>query len=74
MSEKGRMYSWEFKIEAVKLSYNSERTVEELAAELGISKSSLFRWRKEFSHDPDQAFPDRGQMKERDAEMVRLQK
>jgi len=74
MSKKGKTYSREFKIEAVKLSYNSERTVEELAAELGISKSSLFRWRKEFSHDPDQAFPGRGQLKERDAEMVRLQK
>ena len=43
MSKKGKTYSREFKIEAVKLSYNSERTVEELAAELGISKSSLFR-------------------------------
>jgi transposase len=74
MSKKGKTYSREFKIEAVKLSYNSERTVEELATELGVSKSSLFRWRKEFGHDPDQVFPGRGQMKERDGEMARLQK
>lgn len=74
MAKRGNTYSREFKIEAVKLSYHSDRSVEDVAAELGVSKSSLFRWRQEFGVDPDQAFPGKGQRKERDAEIARLKK
>ena len=74
MTKRGKAYSREFKIEAVKLSHNSDRSVEEVAAELDVSKSSLFRWRKEFGADPDQAFPGKGQRKERDAEIAQLKK
>ena len=74
MSQKRQTYGQEFKIEAVKLSYNSEKTVEEVAESLGVAKSSLHRWRNEFGRDPDQAFPGKGQQKERDAEMRRLKK
>lgn len=74
MAKKSKTYSREFKIEAVKLSYNSDQSVEGIAEELGVSKSSLFRWRKEFSEDPDQAFPGKGQHKERDEEIARLKK
>jgi len=62
------------KIEAAKLSYNSDKPVEEIAESLGVSQSSLNRWRQEFRADPDQAFPGNGQRKERDEEMARLQK
>ena len=74
MSKRTKSYSREFKLEAVRLSYESDRTVAEVADELGISKSSLFRWRNELADDPEQAFPGRGQMKARDAEMARLRK
>jgi transposase len=74
MAKRGKEYSREFKIEAVKLSYNSDKGIEDIAADLGVSKSSLFRWRKEFGEDPDQAFPGKGQRKERDEEMARLKK
>lgn len=74
MAKKGKTYSREFKIEAVKLSYNSDQSVEGIAEELGVSKSSLFRWRKEFGEDPDQAFLGKGQRKERDEEIARLKK
>lgn len=69
-----KTYTREFKIEAVKLSYNSDKTRKEIAEELGISVSSLSRWRKEYGEDPDQAFPGKGKMKERDAEIARLKK
>ena len=69
-----RKYSREFKIEATKLSYNSDKPVEAIAEKLGISQSSLNRWRREFGTDPDQAFPGNGQRKERAAEVVRLTK
>lgn len=69
-----RTYTREFKIEAVKLLHNSDKSVEAMAERLGVSQSSLSRWRREFGTDPDQAFPGNGQRKERDEEVARLQK
>ena len=74
MSSIRRTYTREFKIEAAKLSYNSDKLVEEIAENLGVSQSSLNRWRREYRVDPDQAFPGNGQQKERDAEVARLKK
>lgn len=74
MSNTRQRYNKEFKIEAVKLSYNSEKSVEQVAASLGVSKSTLHRWRGEFKADPDQSFPGNGKRKERDAEVIRLEK
>jgi len=74
MSSTRRAYTREFKVEAAKLSYNSDKPVEEIAENLGVSQSSLNRWRREYRADPDQAFPGKGQMKERDAEIARLKK
>lgn len=74
MSNTRRTYTREFKIDAAKLSYNSEKSVKEIAASLGVSQSSLHRWRQEYRDDPDQAFPGSGQQKERDAEVARLKK
>jgi len=69
-----KTYTREFKIEAVRLSYQTEKPLGELVADLGISRSSLNRWRREYGEDPDQAFPGKGQQKERDAEIARLKK
>ena len=74
MSSRRRTYTREFKIDAAKLSYNSEKSVEEIAVSLGVSQSSLHRWRQEYCDDPDQAFPGSRHQKERDAEIVRLKK
>ena len=74
MSNTGQTYTKEFKTEAVKLSFNSDKPVERIAANLGVSKSILHRWRTELKADPDQAFPGNGQQKERDAEVTRLKK
>jgi transposase len=50
MSEKRkyRRYSEDFKEEAVRLSLNSEKSVEQVAAELGISHKNLFNWRSKY--------------------------
>ena len=69
-----RTYTREFKIEAAKLSYNSDKSSEEIAQDLGVSQSSLNRWRREYRADPDQAFPGNGQMKGRDAEVAQLKR
>ena len=46
MSEIRRKYDKEFKKNAVKLSYASNKSVSEVADDLGISPGILFRWRK----------------------------
>ena len=46
MSEMRRKYDKEFKKNAVKLSYASNKSVSEVADDLGISPGILFRWRK----------------------------
>lgn len=74
MSKRRRQYTREFKVEAAKLSYNSDKPVEQIAKDLGVSQSSLNRWRSEYRADPDQAFPGNGQLKERDEEVARLKK
>ena len=74
MKKNKKTYSREFKIEAVKLSHTSDKNVEAVAGSLGISKSTLRRWRGEFRADPDQAFPGKGNLKERDTEVAQLKK
>ncbi len=58
-----RKYSEEFKREAVELSYNSGKTVDDMAHELGISRSVLNRWRREAKELGQQAFPGHGVQK-----------
>lgn len=49
MSETRQRYEDEFKENAVKLSYASSKTVKEIARDLGISASLLYRWRKKYT-------------------------
>jgi len=74
MRNNHKTHTREFKIEAVMLSYNSDKNVGEIADSLGISRSTLHRWRAEFQADPDQAFPGKGHLKEQDAEIAHLKK
>ena len=44
-------YDDEYKKNAVKLSYGSNKTVKEIAGDLGISVSLLYRWRKKYTSE-----------------------
>ena len=50
----------EFKVEAVRLTLNSEVSLTQVAAELGISPSNLRRWKREYVTDAHNAFPGPG--------------
>ena len=70
-------YTQEFKEQAVKLSYESGKSVPALAADLGIAKNMLYRWRREYEvsqaeESGKRASPGRGQ--DRDVEMEGLRK
>jgi transposase len=49
MSKTRQRYDEEFKKNAVKLSYASSKTVKEVAGDLGINISLLYRWRKKYT-------------------------
>jgi len=69
-----RKFSKEFKLEAVQLSYDSDRPVSQVAANLGIRAELLYRWRSEVRRSADEAFPGNGKLKPQDAEAARLRR
>ena len=69
-----RIFSREFKTEAVKLVRERGVAIRQAASDLGIHENSLRNWMKEFKADPAQAFPGRGKMKPDDAEVARLRR
>jgi len=67
-----RKYDKQFKRDAVNLLASSNRTLSQVAADLGITYDLLSRWRKEFNETGKQSFTGNGNT--RDEEMVRLRK
>ena len=58
--QKRRRYTAEFKKEAVELITREDYTVTQAAQSLGISRSMLDRWRREYRSREKDAFPGTG--------------
>lgn len=69
-----RVFSREYKLEAVKLVTDRGVAVAQAARDLGLHENVLRKWVKEQRSDPQQAFPGHGQMKPEAAELERLRK
>ena len=70
-----RVYTEEFKAEAVALAEKKEKPVSQIAKDLGISDGILYRWiqrAREAVDSGTRAFPGHG--RPRDAELTRLRK
>ena len=76
MEEIRRQYSEEFKKDAVSHSLTSEKTVEEVARDLGIAHSNLRRWLAQYSKNGELAFPGKGKQRltPQEEEIRRLKK
>ena len=78
MKKKGheqRVYTKEFKVEAVALAEKREKPVSQIAVDLGINENMLHRWMQQTREEADsgvRAFPGHG--RPRDAELARLRK
>ena len=46
-----RFYSREFKLEAVRLSETTDKSIAQIARELGVRERVLYRWRRELRED-----------------------
>jgi len=71
MSTKRKLYTEEFKREAVRLA-KERGNIAQTARDLGISDHTLQGWKLQMDKTPDNPFPGNGHP--RDAELVRLQK
>ena len=70
----GNTYSREFKVRAVRLSRQDDVTCKEVAEHLGMSETSLHRWRKQFREHGDDAFPGRGNPSPEDEHVAELER
>jgi len=69
-----RFYSREFKLEAVRLSEHTEKSVAQIARELGVPDRVLYRWRRQLREAPEAAFPGKGHQSELEEEVRRLRR
>ena len=69
-----RVFSREFKVEAVRLVRERGVSVAQAARDLGVHENVIRKWVKQFDEDPRQAFPGQGNMKPEQAELERLRR
>ncbi|NOR69683.1 MAG: transposase [Methylomarinum sp.] len=69
-----KTYTREFKVEAVRLMAESDKPSSELAAELGIRRNQLYKWKEQLENKGTDAFPSTSgrPRKENQSEMVTL--
>lgn len=68
-------YPKEFKIEAVKLMKSGEKQPSEIAREIGIKRTLLYRWKDQYEKKGEEAFGGRGRPKNNQlSEVSRLKK
>ena len=70
----GKRYDREFKIEAVRLASEPGNTQAKIERDLGIGQGVISRWKREFRHDGEAAFPGKGRLKPKDEKMRLLER
>lgn len=55
-----RVFSWEFKVEAVRLVRERGVSVAQASRDIDVHETVLRKWVKDFGADPKQAFPGHG--------------
>ena len=69
-----RAYAKEFKLEAVRLLLEPERSAVEVARNLGVEVERLYAWKRELGRQAQEAFPGNGKRSARDEEVWQLKK
>ncbi len=72
--QKSRKYDKEFKINAVKLYRENGKQLVGIANNLGIPKSILYTWVREYKEHGEESFPGSGSIKPCNEELYRLRK
>ena len=74
MVPRTRRYDKQFKLDALRMIQDSDRSIAEIARELGIHPNILYRWRDQFLSDPEHSFPGKGKLKPEEEELRRLRR
>ena len=69
-----KVYSEEFKLDAVRLIVEEKRGVAEVARSLGVNVSMLHRWKQACQRDALTAFPGRGRQVGVEGEVAQLKR
>ena len=75
---KYQSYSKEFKLEAIRLAEDSDKSVTQVARELGLRVNQIYKWKQQLEAKQSSAFPGKGgrpaSVKDKDAEIRGLKK
>lgn len=74
MSDKRKTYDNEFKLSAVKMIVEGGMSVSRISKDLGVNENSLYKWKKDYLTDQQNAFPGKGRMKPEDEDLRKLKK
>jgi transposase len=76
MSVKRKKYSKLFKLDALQMYENGEKSMAQVERELGITEGLLAKWRDELQRakDPTQAFPGNGNLPEAEERIRQLER
>ncbi len=74
MAIRRRRFDKQFKLDALRMVEESDRSVASIARDLGVHPNVLYRWREQFLVDHDHAFPGKGKLKPEDEELRRLRR
>jgi transposase len=69
-----KVYTKEFKEEAVKLVQSSGKSAAQVARDLGVSDSAIYLWQKQLAEKGSDAFPGTGHQSELEEENRRLRR
>ncbi len=69
-----KKFDRQFKIDAVNLVINGDRSVKEVAESLGIGSAVLYRWVRTLNKDQSEAFPGKGRLGPQEEEIRRLRR
>ena len=74
MATQRRRYDKQFKLDALHMVKESDRSIASIARDLGIHPNVLYKWREQLLADPDHAFPGKGKLKPEDEELRKLRR
>ena len=69
-----RKYTREFKLEAVRRILAGDRTIADVARELGVGAGLLGRWKTQYESEAGEAFPGKGRVKDSDERVRKLER
>jgi transposase len=72
--KKRKSYEQQFKIDAVNMVINGNRSVASVARDLGIEVNLLHRWKRELTEGKLQAFPGKGRLSPQEEELRQLRR